>query len=222
MTKQELANYLQISENSISKDFPKIQKKYKDKGIEILKFGRGQRAEYFINKINKQPLTLYNSQSVIYLSDELIAIPEFAFLTAIALTLEKDTLNHKSYKDFLLFLEMDLTYQNLKLLKNSLVYLDAKGFITYKQDTSNRNYFLASWSIELKKQYKTQIKLLQEIKKLINKEKKSDKYIIYALKTLVGIKILSGKIITKAEFCNRFNLSIYQFDECTKILIKHN
>lgn len=220
MTKQELANYLQISENSITKDFPKLQKRYKEKGIEILKFGRGQRAEYFISKKNLP--TLYNSQSVIYLSDELIAIPEFAFLTAIALTLEKDTLNHKSYKDFLMFLEMDLTYQNLKLLKNSLAYLDAKGFITYKQDTSNKNYFLASWSIELKKQYKTQIKLLQEIRKLIYIENKSEKYIIYALKTLVGIKILSGKIITKVEFCNRFNISIYQFDECTKILIKHN
>ena len=220
MTIQELANYLQISENSITKDFPKLQKRYKDKGIEITKFGRGQKADYIVTKKNLP--TLYNSYFAFYLSDELIAIPDFAMLVAIALTLEKDCLNHKSYKDFLSFLEIPDTIQNIKLLKNSLIYLDSKGFITYKEDTSNKNYFLASWSIEPKKQYKVQIKLFQEIKKLIKKEKKSDKYIIYALKTLIGIKILEGQIITKNEFCLRFNISPYQFDECTKIFINNN
>ena len=63
---------------------------------------------------------------------------------------------------------------------------------------------------------------MQKLKETFKQEKKSDKYIIYALKTLIGIKILEGKTITKEEFCLRFNISMFQFDECTKIFLKYN
>ena len=111
-------------------------------GKEIKKIGKGNKAQYFIK--NLQLPTLYNSSSVFYLSDDLITLPDFSLLIAIAMAIEDKTFNHRTYKDFLSFLEIPITIQNIKLLKKSLIYLDKQGFITYKEDTSNKNYFIAS------------------------------------------------------------------------------
>lgn len=71
-------------------------------------------------------------------------------------------------------------------------------------------------------QYKIELKILKSLKTLIHQEKKSNKYIVLLLKTLVGIKIINSTTITQKQFCARFNLSVYQFNECMNILIKHN
>ena len=220
MTKEQLAVELNLSVNEIEKNFPNIQKRMKNKGIEISKMGRGKNAEYIIQK--EQLPTIFNLDKTLYLSDELISLPDFSLLTAIAMTVEDRTFNHKTYQDFLKFLEIEPNAKNINLLKVTLSYLDSQGIIVYKEDKTKKDYFVATWSMKYKEQYSTELKILTHCREIAKKAKKSDKYIVYLLKTWIGIGITNGDTITKKEFCQRFNISIYQFDECKKILEKNN
>jgi hypothetical protein len=220
MNKTELATMLNTTEETIEKHFSRLQKQQEKEGKILIKEGRGKKAEYFIKE--KSVPTLYTNNSYVYLSDELISIPEFSMLVAIALATEENTFNAKSYAELLSFLDIKANAKNIRLIKNSLEYLDSIGLITYKEDTSDANWFIAAWSKQPRQQYKTQLQLFKICRDLSLQEHKSNKYIVYLIKTLIGIKVIEGQTITKDTFCNQFNLSVYQFDECTKILIKNN
>ena len=142
MTKEQLAVELNLSVNEIEKNFPNIQKRMKNKGIEISKMGRGKNAEYIIQK--EQLPTIFNLDKTLYLSDELISLPDFSLLTAIAMTVEDRTFNHKTYQDFLKFLEIEPNAKNINLLKVALSYLDSQGIIVYKEDKTKKDYFVAT------------------------------------------------------------------------------
>lgn len=220
MNKEELSKELNISITEIEKNFTRLQNRFAKNGIQIIKVGRGKSADYILRKEN--PITIYNLDKTLYLSDELISLPDFSLLTAIAMTVEDKTFNHRTYQDFLKFLEIEPNTKNINLLKAALSYLDSQEIIVYKEDKSRKDYFVATWSIKSKEEYSTELKLLSHCRNIANKAKKSDKYIIYLLKTWIGIGITNGNTITKKDFCQRFNISTYQFDECKKILEKEN
>ena len=54
MTKQELAEELNISEKTIECSFPRTQRNFLKRGIFIRKKGRGDEASYSIERIDKE------------------------------------------------------------------------------------------------------------------------------------------------------------------------
>ena len=78
---------------------------------------------------------------------------------------------------------MEPNIKNIRLLKTSLSYLDSKGIIIYKEDKTTKDCFVATWSMKLKKQYSTELEILKHCRRLTHQENKSDKYVIYLLKT---------------------------------------
>lgn len=220
MTAEQLSKEVNISIKEIERNFPSVQSRMENKGIQLIKTGRGKSADYTIQK--KQLPTIYNLDKTLYLTDDIISLPDFSLLTAIALTVEEETFNHKTYQDFLKFLEVEPNIKNIRLLKAALTFLDNQEIIVYKEDKSKKNYFVATWSMKSKEQYSTQLKILAQCRNIAQKEKKSDKYIPYLLKTWIGIGVLKNETTTKKEFCERFKISPYKFEECKKILKKNN
>lgn len=218
MNSKELAQYLNTTERSIEKELPRLKKQLLNKGQLLIKEGRGKSANYTIKDIP----TIYSINKSVYLNDEIIKLSDFAMLVSLAFTIEPNTLIHSSYIEFCNFLELEPNKKNINIIKQTLHYLDSIGLITYKVDTSNKDWFVGIWSIVTKNKYKIELKIINQLKNIIIKEKKSNKYIMLLLKTLVGIKSINEAIITKKDFCKKFNISLYQFDECIKILTKAN
>lgn len=135
MNKQELMAELNVSERTIDKELPRLKKQLLKQSKELVKIGRGNSAEYYIK--NKE--TLYSLDKLVCIDNNIIELQDFAMLVALVFTIEPNTLIHKSYKEFLTFLELEPNAKNLKTLKDTLSYLDSIGLITYKTDTSDKD-----------------------------------------------------------------------------------
>ena len=74
----------------------------------------------------------------------MIQLSDFALLVSIALTIEDKTFNHITFQEFLRFLEIKPNSKNIRILKETLEFLDEKQFIVYKEDKSKKDFFIAS------------------------------------------------------------------------------
>ena len=74
----------------------------------------------------------------------MIKLTDFALLVSIALTIEDKTFNHITFQEFLRFLEIKPNSKNIRILKETLEFLDEKQFIVYKEDKSKKDFFIAS------------------------------------------------------------------------------
>lgn len=138
MNSKELAQYLNTTERSIEKELPRLKKQLLNKGQLLIKEGRGKSANYTIKDIP----TIYSINKSVYLNDEIIKLSDFAMLVSLAFTIEPNTLIHSSYIEFCNFLELEPNKKNINIIKQTLHYLDSIGLITYKVDTSNKDWFV--------------------------------------------------------------------------------
>lgn len=225
MTKAELSQILNISINTIEKKFKNLQNNYKKKGIIIEKKGKGENSEYFIKNLYFKPKnTLYEEKDkVIYFNNEIIEWPNFCSLIAFSLLVinSKQTAVLMSYVDFLNYLEIKPTINNIKNLKKAFEWMNENKIINYMKDNLEpEKAFMASWIYSYTKTYKMQIQFFNDCKKLIKKYNKDNKWIIALMKTWIGLLEINNEVYTVNEFTYKFNISSYQFKECKDILIK--
>ena len=143
MTKTELSQVLNVSISFINKNFKKLQNNYKKKGIIIEKKGKGENSEYSLIYEKDFP-SIFELNNDFYFNENMIQLTDFALLISIALTIEDKTFNHITFQEFLRFLEIKPNSKNIKILKETLEFLDEKQFIVYKEDKSKKDFFIAS------------------------------------------------------------------------------
>ena len=221
MTKTELSQVLNVSINTIERKFKTLQNNYKKKGIIIEKKGKGENSKYFLIYEKDFP-SIFELNNNFYFNENMIQLTDFALLISIALTIEDKTFNHITFQEFLRFLEIKPNSKNIKILKETLEFLDEKQFIVYKEDKSKKDFFIASWSMKSKLQYKTQLNVLSEFRKITESLNKPKNYTILFFKTWIGIYLINNEIITIDEFCRRFNITKYYFNVCKEILQNRN
>ena len=143
VTKTELSQVLNVSISFINKNFKKLQNNYKKKGIIIEKKGKGENSEYSLIYEKDFP-SIFELNNDFYFNENMIQLTDFALLISIALTIEDKTFNHITFQEFLRFLEIKPNSKNIKILKETLEFLDEKQFIVYKEDKSKKDFFIAS------------------------------------------------------------------------------
>lgn len=143
MTKTELSQVLNVSINTIERKFKTLQNNYKKKGIIIEKKGKGENSKYFLIYEKDFP-SIFELNNNFYFNENMIQLTDFALLISIALTIEDKTFNHITFQEFLRFLEIKPNSKNIKILKETLEFLDEKQFIVYKEDKSKKDFFIAS------------------------------------------------------------------------------
>lgn len=185
MNTQEMASYLNITENTLKKNFKKIQETKAKQGIKITKEGRGDKTEYFINVL--PTASFYKTKSEeLYFDNNFLELPNLCTLVAFAMVMinTEQTAVSMTYSDFLEYIELQPTHTNIKLLKEAFELMSEQKLINYMPDKrSPDKAFLASWVYSIQKKYKVQIEFFAECKKLIEKYNKNHKWIMSMAKT---------------------------------------
>lgn len=140
MTKTELSQVLNVSITEINSNFKRLKERYKKKGIIINKESKNNYSLIY----EKDFPSIFELNNEFYFNENMIQLSDFALLVSIALTIEDKTFNHITFQEFLRFLEIKPNFKNIRILKETLEFLDEKQFIVYKEDKSKKDFFIAS------------------------------------------------------------------------------
>lgn len=227
MNIKEVCDKFHLSESYIKKNFNLAQKSILKKyGIKLEKYGRGAAATYEIVQDNSRAITLWQEDKKTVMLNhhsmkELSLNMEFATLLGIIMTpLE---VFRGSYKDFLSYIQINKTEQNILHLKSALNFLQEKEYIHYAIDKTNSDYFFAGIYRKVEQELSLQSNMIDTCRRLQLAYKK--KSWVPLLKYWLGIKYLytmsEDKIpYTRQGLSDLTGLNLYQIDECGKILEK--
>lgn len=178
MTKAELAKKYNVSENSITSNFSRVQqsilKKY---GVHINKTGRGNKTDYY------EEITDYSDKAravTIYESTEHNLIPiraasgllDIHFLIFVGIISSPMRVFRGSYIDLLQYLEIEVSDINIERAKQVLRWLTENDYIMYTEDKTDNRYFMASILRETETQMSLEIDTILYFKSLVANTRK--------------------------------------------------
>ena len=224
MTLQELSKIVKISEATLANQFRREQEKLLKKNIKVTKIGRGASATYELEYLNDnraenifeevkenmiidvQSITLMNSDFVVFLG--IVSTPMGVF--------------RGSYIDFLNYLQLKPTQENIESIKQSLLLLkEDYKYIAYEIDKTNENYFVAYLWKAVEDEMKIGIGMIKECRRLQEQYHKRDW--IPLLKVWLGVQLLSEKQpYTLQEISDLTGLSLSSVRDANKILAESN
>lgn len=219
MTLQEVCMKLDLSESSIKTNFARTQKILLKKNIKLIKKGRGAAATYEIEYLNdNRAMTIYEElKEDIILSNESIEFPNWEFLVFLAIVTTPMIVFRGSYKEFLQYIQMKDSENNLKNLKEALEGLASRDIIVYMIDKTDEDYFIATIYRKIEEDMKIGIDMVKECKRL--QEKYHKQSFIPLLKTWLGVQILiENQPFVIRDIVNITGLSEYAVKESHKIL----
>lgn len=220
MTLQEVCNKLDLSESSVRTNFSRTQKILLKKNIKLIKLGRGISATYEIEYLNdNRAMVIYEEmKEEILLSNESIEFPNWEFLVFLAIVTTPMIVFRGSYKDFLEYVQIKVTDNNIQNLKVALQELANKDIISYMVDKTNNEYFIAAIYKKVEEDMKIGVDMIKECKRLQEKYRKQS--FIPLLKTWLGVQILveENHSFTIKDIVNITGLSEYSVKESHKIL----
>jgi hypothetical protein len=219
MTLQEVCMKLDLSESSVKTNFARTQKILLRKNIKLIKKGRGAAATYEIEYLNdNRAMTIYEElKEDIILSNESIEFPNWEFLVFLAIVTTPMIVFRGSYKEFLQYVQMKDSENNLKNLKEALEGLASRDIIVYMIDKTDENYFIATIYRKIEEDMKIGIDMVKECKRL--QEKYHKQSFIPLLKTWLGVQILvENQPFVIRDIVNITGLSEYAVKESHKIL----
>lgn len=220
MTLQEVCEKYKISESSMKTAFPRTQQSIlKKHGVKIIKEGRGQKASYREECIDdKRAITMYEEdKEKIIVDNESFKLMNWDFLVFLAIVTTPMLVFRGSYEDFLRYVDISITDNNLRMLKDALIILKEKEFISYTIDKTDNNFFIAGIYRKIEEEMSIGIGMVQTCKQLAKKYHKRSW--IPLLKTWLGVQMLSeNQPYTVKNLCSTTGLSEYQIKESNKIL----
>ena len=224
MTRKELAEKYNISEESIKTNFNRVQKSLLKKyGLVLIKAGRGESADYQVTDIEGHtPRALCMSQEtshqVMINSDSLQAV-DFNFVVFLGICVTPMKTFYGSYEGFLEYIEVPKSKKNIQILKDALTNLSANQYIEYIVDKTDDNYFNAFIFKKVREDMALSLDMTMRCQKLAKKYNKQSW--VPLLKTWIGVQYMYDKQpFTLAELCDVTGLSLYQVKESKKILEK--
>ena len=190
------------------------------KGVYIEKEGRGEKAQYYINKDTNHALTLTEEKDRReVISSENLKMNSLDFQVFTTIVLAPMQVYRGSYYSFLRYMELDPCESNIEVLKKVLQYLADKELITYTIDKTDNTYFLAG--ILHKAEENMQIGITMEVKcrLLAVKYKKRDWVQLYKVWLAVQYTYEQNlQPFTIAEISEMTGLSDHQIRNNMKIL----
>lgn len=226
MNIKQICEKFDYSESYVSKNFPKFQKAMLKKGIVIQKIGRGQKATYQIVEDNSRALTLYKedeTRTVMLSKDSIKHMINMDFAVFIGIIMTPLQVFRGSYIDFLDYIQMNRTVQNIEHLKASLDFLFQNQYIHYAIDKTDQNYFFAGIYRKVEEEVVVGINMIKICKQLAVKNNKRSW--VPMLKLWMGLKYLYMQDLqpyTIEDLVELTGLSKYQIRENGKILQNHN
>lgn len=219
MTLREICDKLDLSESSVKTNFTRTQKILLKKNIKLIKNGRGAAATYEIEYLNdNRAMTIYEElKKDIILSNESMEFPNWEFLVFLAIVTTPMIVFRGSYKEFLQYVQMKDSENNLKNLKEALEGLASRDIIVYMIDKTDEDYFIATIYRKIEEDMKIGIDMVKECKRL--QEKYHKQSFIPLLKTWLGVQILvENQPFVIKDIVNITGLSEYAVKESHKIL----
>ena len=221
MTLEEVSKRFSISESSLTGAFPRTQKSILKKwGVHLIKKGRGATAMYEIEeeKTDCRALTLYNEIKDDITFDEasihLMTWPFLVFLTIISTPM---LVFRGSYEDFLNYVQIRVTKDNLKDLKETLKELTEREYISYTIDKTDNNYFVAALYRKREEQMHIGIGMVRTCKQIADAAHKRSW--VPLLKTWIGMQMMAERgLYRKEDLVAATGLSAYQVNESRKLL----
>ena len=221
MTLEEVIKRFNISESSLKGAFPRTQKSiYKKWGVHLIKKGRGKSATYEIEEENNdcRALTLYNEiKDDIAFDEESIHLMTWPFLVFLTIVATPMLVFRGSYEDFLRYVQLKVSKENIKDLKETLQELNNNEYISYTIDKTDDNYFVAALYRQREEQMHIGIGMVKICKQIADAANKRSWVPI--LKTWIGMQMMAEKKLFKREdLVTATGLSIYQITESKKLL----
>ena len=227
MTKQELCERFDISETTLEKQFSRVKssilKKY---NLILIKEGRGKTANYRVEVSkagDQRALTMLKEEKreIMIAEKSFSTLLDFNFMVFLAICTTPMGTFYGSYEDFLDYVEVKKSKNNLDNLKEALTMLSASEYIEYIVDKTDNNYFNAFLFKRTRDDMAISLDMAERCQKLAKQNDK--KSWIPLLKTWIGVQYMYDKQpFTIAELCAVTGLSPYQIRESKKVLEKDN
>lgn len=224
MTLKEFCEKYGYSESTVKAKWGQVQLKImKDKGIKIIKKGRGEKVE-FIEEIESYPraLTMFEEGiSDLFVTTDLNMI-NWDFHVFLAIVTTPMRVFRGTVEQLLQYMMVPVSAESKERVIMALNNLVEGGFIAYIIDTSTtEGYFTVTLVREKEVKMKISYQMLLTCKQLAEKENKRSW--IPLLKMWLGVQMLAdNQPYTAAQIQNLTGLSMYQIRECDRILRKND
>lgn len=220
MTAQQLSDKYGYSITSIEKKWSNTQrlilKKY---GVEIKKIGRGKKASYIEELVSDmRAMTIFDeNKNEIILNSDSMSLDNFQFLSFLAIITTPMLVFRGSYEEFLKYMGVRNSKENISKLKFSLVELKNKDFIIFTPDKTDKNYFIAGLYKEVEREMSVGIMAVRKCKQLAEEYNKRDwipLFKVWAVMQLYG----DGELFNNAMLEEATGLTESMISDCRKIL----
>lgn len=223
MTLQELCDQYQVTESTVRTKFKTAQQQIlKRYGVIIEKEGRGQNASYHIKCDNYiDPLRAPS----MYMSKENNTLPctiaayllDINFLAFLGIASTPQRSFRGSYYDFLRYLELSETANNVAIVKQALQYLSNQSYIMYIEDDTDTDYFMAGIKRKAELEMSVQLSAAAYFRSLVADSKRSW---VPLMKVYLALHFLKNPC-TIQQICDATQLSQYAVRQSLKILSKN-
>lgn len=221
MTLEEVSKRFNVSESSLTGAFPRTQKSILKKwGVHLIKKGRGAAATYEVEeeKTDCRAMTLYNEiKDDIAFDEESIHLMTWPFLVFLTIISTPMLVFRGSYEDFLNYIQLKVSKENLNDLKETLQELTDREYISYTIDKTDNNYFVAALYRKREEQMHIGIGMVRTCKQIADAAHKRSW--VPLLKTWIGMQMMAERGLYKREdLVAATGLSVYQITESKRLL----
>lgn len=218
MTLEEVSKKYNVAESTLKNSWPRAQKSILKKyNVNLIKKGRGASATYEEEVYYPHAITMYDEikEEDMFLDNQSFHLRNGEFLVFLAILTTPMLVFRGNYIDFLKYIGINPTENNITTLKESLAALEEDGFIEVLYDVDE--YFTATLRRVVEKQLNIGIGMIRKCKELAEQHHKRSW--IPLLKTWIGIRIAyDDQPTTLEELSNITGLSIPQIRESKRIL----
>lgn len=228
MTLQELCKKYNLTESSVTTNFPRTQnmllKKY---GVTIVKNGRGKTATYeegglgsFVS--DQRALTMFNeTHKEMVFNQESLTLINADFLVFLGIISTPMGVFRGTYSDFLRYVGITVSKDNLEMLEDALLNLVDRELIYYNTDDDSIVMYIRR---KVEKEMKIGIEMIKRCRILADKYNKHKNGWINLLKVWIAIQVCSydPEPFTNEQLSQMTNLSLYQVKNARKILKEDN
>lgn len=230
MTAEEVCKELNISMSALKGHFKRtVESVEKKTGRRIIKSGRGENTVYeILDNTETRALTFYeedNAQKELFVNEETIQLENLAFNAFLGIIVKPMAIYRGTFKDFLNYIGVRATDNNVGALKIALQVLLEQGLIFGGIDKTDENWFHAGLYRAVEKKIGLDTAQIRKCREIADRENKQTWVPI--LKTWVAIGMLSEGEQMKDHFVIQdiidiTGLSKYTITESTKLLKKYN
>ena len=227
MTLQQLCEKYDLKESTVKSNFKRSQESiFKKTGVKVIREGRGDKTTYrelvvSDNRAESMFKALEPMQNTGIIKKDL-SMPNFTFTVFLGIITTPMLVFRGTYNDFLKYVEIAITKENIESLKKSIQELIDEHVINCITDmTTDENVVTLSLVRSAEVEMKIGIDMIRICKQLSTKYHKRDW--IPLLKVWLGTELLSKKdFYTQQELINMTGLSKYQIIEVSRVLKESN